>query len=265
MSNQFKNIEDFIQSLRTYGCYSFSWEELTQNFTHSKKALRQSLYRLKTKGKIAMIRSGFYAIIPSEYSKQGMIPPGLFIDDFMKVLKKRYYVGLFTAAGLHGASHQATMEYYVVIEKPTLRNIKKDKLSINFYVKKGWSNNDVMQRKTDAGYIYISLPELTALDLLSYGNFGISRIYTVIEELSEEMKVNNLKRVAENFGQTSSIQRLGYLLDRLLHSSKLAKVLETELLKRKTHLVPLVKGSKEKGNIDSKWKVIQSTTIESDL
>ena len=48
--------------------------------------LRQILYRLKKKNEIVQIRQGFYAIIPPEYSKQGIIPPYLYIDDLMKSL-----------------------------------------------------------------------------------------------------------------------------------------------------------------------------------
>jgi hypothetical protein len=43
-----------------------------------------------------------------------MLPINLFIDDMMKSLNKRYYVGLISAAALHGAAHQKPMEYYVI-------------------------------------------------------------------------------------------------------------------------------------------------------
>ena len=76
----------------------------------------------------------------------------------------------------------------MITEKPALRDIKNQKLSFNFFVKQSWQEADIIQKKTDAGYINVSTPELTALDLLTYGDFGINRILTILEELSEEMK-----------------------------------------------------------------------------
>ncbi|MEI9912619.1 MAG: hypothetical protein WDO71_25065 [Bacteroidota bacterium] len=48
-----------------------------------------------------------------------------------------------------------------------MRGIKNKKLKINFYIKKDWSEDDIIQKKTDAGYINVSSPEFTALDLFS--------------------------------------------------------------------------------------------------
>src|SRR3546814_17078897 len=106
------------------------------------------------------------------------------------------------------------MEYYVLTEKPALRDIKNEKLSINFYVKKDWSEDDIVQKKTDAGYINVSSPELTALDLINYGSFGINRIFTILQELSEVMKASDLTRAARNSAKTKNFQSLGYNLDK---------------------------------------------------
>jgi predicted transcriptional regulator of viral defense system len=125
-------LEDYLNKIRSKGRYAFTWEETKIQFNLSDKALNQNLYRLKSKKRIAQIRKGFYAIITPEYSKQEMLPPSLFIDDMMKHLKRRYYVGLISAAALHGAAHQQPMEYFIVTEKPALRAIKN-----KFLCKKG--------------------------------------------------------------------------------------------------------------------------------
>ena len=151
--------------------------DVKQQFDISDKAINQSLYRLKNKKQIAQIRNGFYAIISPGYSSQGIIPAPLFIDDLMQSLSKRYYVGLLSAAALHGAAHQQPMEFFVVTEKPALRRINNRKIKINFYVKKKWTDEDIVNKKTDAGNIQVSSPELTALDLLYYTNsIGIKRL-----------------------------------------------------------------------------------------
>lgn len=261
----YNRLEDLVNEIRAKGRYAFSVEDAKKSFNLSEKALSQALFRLKNKNKIAQVRRGFFAIITPEYSRQGMLPPHLFIDDLMMVLAKKYYVGLFSAAALYGAAHQQPMEYYVITEKPALRNIKSSKLAINFYVKESWFETDIIRKKTDAGYINVSSPELTALDLLTYGDFGINRIFTIIEELTEEMKSSDLTRIAKDYPVTSSVQRLGYLLDKEMQNAKLAVSLKRALKDRNIQTVQLLKKDKTKGITDPDWKIRVNTKIASDL
>ena len=53
----------------------------------------------------------------------------------MNMLHNLYYVGLISAAAIHGVSGQQSMEKFVITEKPALRNIKNKKLKIIFYKK----------------------------------------------------------------------------------------------------------------------------------
>lgn len=263
--SQYSTLEDLVNEIRATGKYSFSLLEAKKEFKISEKALNQALFRLKNKNKISPIRKGFYAIITPEYSKQGMLPPHLFIDDLMQSLEKKYYVGMFSAAALYGAAHQQPMEYYVITEKPALRNIKTPKLSINFFIKQDWPESGVIQKKTDAGYINVSTPELTALDLLTYGNFGINRVLTILEELVEEMKSSDLAKTARIYSPTSSIQRLGYLIDKVIGNEKLALALRKIVNDRKTYPTPLLKSANIKGSLDSDWNIYKNTELESDL
>lgn len=258
-------LEQFIYHVRASGRYSFSWDNAREAMPISDKALRQGLYRMKQKQRIAQVRKGFYVIITPEYSSHGQLPPYLFLDDMMHWLNRRYYVGLLSAAALHGAAHQQPMKYYVIIEPPAMRNIQKGDLSIDFFVKKSWDERDVIQKKTDAGYINVSIPEITALDLLTYGNFGINRVYTILEELSEEMKRGTLARVSAQYFPVSSVQRLGYLLDKELGNKNLAEGLLKGMKERETHSVFLQRQGDQQGNEDKEWKVFKNIIIENDL
>ena len=212
------------------------------------------------------IRRGFYAIISPEYSKQGMLPPALFIDDMMRSLNRKYYVGLISAAALHGAAHQQPMEYFVITEKPALRNIRTNKLKINFFVKKEWQREAIEKRKTDAGSIDISSPELTALDLLYYiDKIGISRAITILTELIDEIKPVKLTKIAKSYPQVAAIQRLGYLLEIELHNEVLSDALWKALISKRFFTIPLVPGYQRKGETESKWKIIPNVIIESDF
>ncbi|HMT76001.1 MAG TPA: type IV toxin-antitoxin system AbiEi family antitoxin [Chitinophagaceae bacterium] len=240
--------------------------EVKEKFKISDKAINQSLYRLKTKKQIAQIRKGFYAIISPEYSNQGMVPAALFIDDLMQSLNKKYYVGLLSAAALHGAAHQQPMEFFVITEKPALRKINNRKLKLSFYVKKNWDAEDIIKKKTDAGNINVSTPELTALDLLYYtDSIGISNIVTILKELSTEIKAGELINTAKRYPQTAAIQRLGYLLDIELGNEKLSAALLKALKERKTFPVSLASQKSKDGKIDDKWKVMRNINIESDI
>lgn len=264
--NKSVNWDKFFMELQSHGRYTFAFDELRNRFDLSEEALLQGLYRYKVKKQIAQIRKGFYAIISPEYSKQGMLPPYLFIDDLMKSLNKPYYVALLSAAALHGAAHQQPMEYFVITQTPAPRSIKNKKLKISFFSKNNWEQDDIVQKTTDAGYINVSSPELTALDLLAYNEkIGLNRTTTVLQELAQAMKVFALSRTAKRFPSTPVIQRLGYIFDKILGEEKLAEVL-LKILNSRTVAPVLLSVQKEKqGEIDGVWKVIKNMEIESDL
>jgi predicted transcriptional regulator of viral defense system len=257
-------VDKYLTEIRSQGRYAFTVEELTKEFNVSLSALRQNLFRLKLKNEIAIIRQGFYVIIPPEYSKQGMLPPYLYIDDLMKSLDKPYYVGLLSAAALHGAAHQQPTGYTVITQYPTPRNVEK--LKIIFFSKQEFLQEGIIQKNTPAGYINVSSPELTALDFFNYNHkFGINRITTVLQELSEEMKPSLLLKIARQYPNTAAIQRLGYILDKVVSAEKLAVKLCKVLNERTYFPVALSPQKMRKGETDARWKVIKNMEIESDL
>lgn len=259
-------LEDYLDAVRAKGRYAFTVDELKDKFDISDKAIHQNLYRLKAKKRIVQVRQGFYTILPAEYARQGILPTNLFIDDMMNMLHKKYYVGLISAAAIHGASHQQSMETFIITEKPALRDIKNKKLKINFFVKNDWNKDDIKQVKTDAGFINVSSPELTALDLLYYADkIGMNRIITILSELVEAIKPKNLNKTAKNYSQTAAVQRLGYLLETELNDQKLSDVLYKIIAPKLGVNIPLMPGKDKIGEVDLKWKIIRNIKIESDL
>ncbi len=259
---------DYVEELQKKGKYTFSFINVKNVFPGSLEALKLSLNRLKKKDKIVPVRKGFYVIVPAEYANMGIMPPILFINDLMESLKKPYYVSLLSAAALYGAAHQQPMEYYVMTQKPALRNINSCKINIAFFVKSNWDEEDIIEKKTDAGYIKVSSPELTALDLISYNSKigGINRLLTIIQELAEEIKPAKLAKTAKRCKKTADIQRLGYLIDKELGFDKLAYSLYRVLKERNYFAVPLsVIKKTSTGEANHKWKIIKNIELESDL
>ena len=260
----YNQLDVYLKEVRAQGRYGFTLDELQKKFKLPYPAIKQKLYRLKLKNEVLQIRQGFYAIIPPEYSKQGILPPYLYIDDLMKSLNKQYYVGLLSAAAMYGAAHQQPMGYTVVTESPAPRNIEK--LQIVFFPKQNFLQEGIVQKKSAAGYINVSSPERTALDFFDYiHKFGLNRITTVLQELTEEMKPSVLVKIAKVFSNTAAIQRLGYILENKTGSENLSESLYKILSNRQFFPIPLSPQKGKNGETNSRWKIIINTKVESDL
>lgn len=266
-ANSYEYLSRYLDQLRSKGRYTFTGNEVISEFNLSDEAYQKVIQRLSDKGRVSRLRQNFYLIIPPEYASRQTLPLGYFIDDLMKFLGRDYYVGLLTAAMYHGAAHQQPQTQFVVSEPPSLRPIKNRRQSIVFCLKKEWYPDDVSQQKTDAGYFDISSPTLTAFDLVFYSDRigGINRAATVLAELSLKLEPNMLKRTATVFSQTTTLQRLGYLLDLVLQESSLADALYSVLENRNYYPVALnSKAESENQKTPNRWKIIPNMKVEVD-
>jgi predicted transcriptional regulator of viral defense system len=255
-------LENYLTEVQSKGRYSVTLNELKTKFDISEKAILQKIFRLKNKNILAQVRKEFYVIIPPQYSNRGMLPPTLFINDLMDFLNREYYVGLFSAAALHGAGHQQPMEFQIMTQKPAFRSIKNQKLTINFFTKSEWQQNQIIEKKTEAGYLKVSSPELTAFDLVQYHKRigGLNRILPILEDLAETMKPSLLSKTAKTQKKTN-IQRLGFLLD-TIGSESLAGSL-FGLLSENSKETPLSLAHNGKtGAVNEKWKIIKNTELD---
>jgi predicted transcriptional regulator of viral defense system len=268
MIGQYGYLEDFINELRSNGKYTFSLREVRSRYDQSDEAIKKALQRLKKKKEIALIRNEFYVVITPEYRSKGILPPSLFIGDLMKFLGKDYYVGLLNAGAYYGAAHQQPQSFSVITTQPSLRNINNDNLKINFYIKKEWDKDDIVQKKVDTGYINVSSPELTALDLVNYFNQagGLNRVATVLEELCESIDSNKLLNLAKRYSPITAVQRLGFLLEEILSMGDLSDPIK-DYLKTVKYFPVLLRPQKEKPEMitGNDWKVVQNIEIETDL
>jgi len=261
----------WIENLQAHGKNSFSLKQVRENFTDiSHEAISLNLTRLSGKKKIASVYKGFYVIISPEYSLQGMVPPILFIDSLMNHLKHPYYVGLLSAASLYGAAHQRPQEFFVISQLPAIRSVHKKGNKINFIGRLVIYEKFLERRKTPAGYVKVSSPELTALDLLQFERHigGLNRAATVLDELSESIKAENFTRDLILSVPVVMVQRLGYILERILKKIDLAEILFQKISKEHPGLNrrPLKAGWPVKGyRTDPKWNLIINVEIETDL
>jgi predicted transcriptional regulator of viral defense system len=268
--NDNQSVGQWIEQIQSKGRNSFSLKELkAAPVSHSGIGIERALDRLLAKKKIVSIHKGYYIIISPQYSAKGILPPNLFIDGLMKFLHRKYYVGLLSAAAMHGAAHQQPQEYFVVTELPALRPMSKRGLKINYVNKNNINNNFVEQRKTEAGYIDISSPALTALDLIQFEHRigGLNRAATILNELVEEMKFDQWNSTLLREVSNSSIQRLGYLMQNVLdkkeHADHIYDICK-EMHKKFYRTALKSKANKKGFSQDNRWKIVPNIIIEID-
>ena len=142
---------------------------------------------------------------------------------------RSYYVGLLKAAELHGATHQAVMEFQVVTDK-RLPEIHAGRSLISFYYRKNLINviDGIEDRKTETGRMKVSSGELTALDLVRYSHAsgGIDNIATFLADLGPILEPQTLAMLSSAM-ERPVIQRLGYLLEYLGHRDRTESLFNT--------------------------------------
>jgi len=263
-------VRDWIDDLQRVGRITFTLKEVYEQFpSHQETAIKNTLTRLTDKNRIYSVWKGFYAIIPIEYSSQGIVPPVLYINDLMKYLDRPYYISLLNAAVFYGAAHQRPQEFCVVTTSGSLRSSTKKGVKINFTNKKKIPTELILPKKTKTGYVNVSSPELTAADLVQYEREigGLNRVATVLNELAPELNFNQLTKLFFEYTPAPVIQRLGYMLDAELGYASIADKLLEKLnefgsVNRNTPL------KNRKSTLDcitnKKWRIIVNEQIEID-
>lgn len=262
-----KRVSGIIDDFQRRGLYGFDRAKLDASLSASSTAVEKALKRLASRGRVKRLRKGFHAIIPVEYTRQGVPPADWFVDDLMRSLGQPYYIGLLSAAALHDAAHQQVQQLQIVVPKQE-RPLVVPGLSIRFFRKKNFDATPLQSRKGHSGMLPVSTPEATALDLVRHSRQigGLDAVLTILAELAESLKPEPLAAAAEKEGETAQIQRLGWLLDHLGQSA-LADALhstlpESKLLSRAT----LDPGSPRTGPITgNRWRILENAHPEVDL
>ncbi|MCY4563677.1 MAG: hypothetical protein OXE40_04265 [Gammaproteobacteria bacterium] len=153
------------------------------------------------------------------------------MDELMRREGQAYYVGLLKAAELHGATHQAVMEFQVVTAK-RLPRIRAGRSLIVFYFRQNMKAvaAGMEDRKTDTGTMKISWAALTVLDVLVYpqASGSMDNAATVLSELGRKIDPEELAALTAVV-ERPVVQRLGYLLDHLGHDRSTGPMLKALL------------------------------------
>lgn len=129
----------------------------------------------------------------------------------------------------------------------------------------------VKRVSTTKGYFNVSSPELTAIDLISFPQKSgyLNNIATVLYELVEKWHGKSMTSLCMSHDvSTVALQRLGYILDKILLLSRPASFIEKALSKRRSAastLSKLIEGSKPSDyEFNEKWNLYINTEVEAD-
>ena len=212
-------LSGYVSGLLSTGRTVFTTDEAEQALGVGHGAFLDAAERLQRRKALLNPRQGFYVVVPPQYASWGAPPPAWYIDALMRREGQAYYVGLLKAAELHGATHQAVMEFQVVAAK-RLPRIRAGRSMIAFYFRKDVEAvmTGIEDRKTDTGTMKVSSATLTALDLLRYpqASGGMDNVATVLSDLGRKIDREQLATLSVAV-ERPVVQRLGYLLDRLGH------------------------------------------------
>lgn len=237
-------------------------------FTGLNDRLWFAALRLIKKKRLARPIKNFYVIVPTEYQLVAAPPAVWFIDYLMKFCDRPYYVGLLSAAALHGVAHQQPQVFQVITNKP-LPAIEVGRSSIQFFVKKYISSANTESLKTPTGYMRLSNPELTAFDLIKYvKSVGyLSHVATVLSELQEKFNEKHFANILETDKlEMPDVQRLGYLLEVVAAKPKIIALLKQWIKAKKPRATPL-RPDKSYGEApyNPDWCLYINEKIETDL
>lgn len=266
-------LASYVDRLLSEGRSVFTAAEAENELGVGHRSFLDAAERLQRSRKLLTPRQGFYIIVPPQYAGWGAPPPTWFIDALMRWEDEAYYVGLLKAAELHGATHQAVMQFQVVCGK-RLAEIRAGRNLIVFFFRRSMPPQlaAVEDRKTDTGTMNISSAALTALDLLRYpqASGGLDTVATVLSELAPAIEPDQLASLSTTVERTVA-QRLGFLLDwvgenrlteRLLDALQAKAPLRWTELEQEPHGPDFAQDPPLR---DTKWRIVAYRLPEPDL
>ncbi len=267
--NGVSSITDWVQNESYCGHFTFTREEIDKAFgALSAASIQHALWNMNDRGIIYSPWQNFYVIVPTEYRLKGVVPPVFFIDQLMHFLGRPYYIGLLNAGAFYGAAHQRPQTFSWIVGGGSIRSISRKGITMLFHHKANMPMDFTRQFKTQMGYVNVSSPCLTSLDLILFEQEigGLSRAATVLAELAPELHFAEQPAELLQYFNAPIIQRLGYILECVLDEQQIAD--ELYILANNANIsfrkVRLKISKPETDQLNRRWKIIDNQPIEID-
>lgn len=241
------------------GHVSFSLDELVQATGLSLPAARSQTHRLRPRIVRVSAKDTFFLIVTPEHLSRGAPPVEWWIGDYFRWLARPYYLALLTAAGVHGASPQSIQVTQVMTDRPR-RPLTVGRQHIQFFAKRRAEQTSVQLMSNAYAPTRVSTPASTAYDLVRYAPRigGIGRAWETIRPLLPLIDPAAFRSVLEAEHETSTTQRLGYLLERA-GEPRLAKVAAKQLPAKLPPISLAVSGPAAARIPAPRWRVIDNS------
>lgn len=261
------NIREWIHSKEIRGKSTFSIADVKDAFAERPaRSINTELSRQVSRGRVQSVYRGFYVIVPVQYQLKGVIPPAYYVDGLMEYVGKPYYLGLLSAAAMHGASHQRAMKTQVMTVVPRIKESGKNSL-LDWNYRQEIPEAFVVEKNAEIGTLRYSGPELTAVDLVQFASHvgGYQRVATVLAELMDSVDMEKMGELLR-FTTVATIQRLGYLLECVLSRQDQADALFQVLKAQGTWNSILLSNGQDRreGAPANRWHVNGNIDIEVD-
>lgn len=249
----------FIDQQLAAGRVAFPLARLVEATGLSPLAARKQLERLGGQVVQPSRRHPFFLFVPPEHRAMGAPPIAWWLDDFFNWLGLPYYLALQSAAETYGSAPQALQVTQIMTSKPR-REIVLGRLRLQFFVKRHPEHTPTESLASAYAPLAVSTPEATAFDLIRYAARlgGIGRAAETLRPLIPRMRIPELKRVLAAENETSTAQRLGYIIERS-GNAKLASAV-CDWLPPKMPLIPILPTQikPSRAPIIAKWRLLKN-------
>jgi AbiEi antitoxin C-terminal domain len=259
-------VEQFVDQSQARGEFIISLDQLARTGEMTHLAVRRQVEHLSQRVQHLPGRPSAYLIVPPEHRARGAPPVAAWLDAYFRLRGQSYYVGLLSAAALHGSSSQALQVTQVLTTKPT-RPMEMGRLHVDFYVKKHLRQTPLSALAGMPAPFAVSSPEATVLDLIAFSHRigGIRRVTEVIADLKGMMSLVGLRTALRAETQTSVKQRLGYVLS-ILGLDRMAEEVRRSLPKRLAVAPLQTQAPVSRGASDAHqpWMVLDNVGLETE-
>ena len=263
-------LQKWIKDRAIHGYPTFSIEDVRESGMYSsEQIMKNELNRLCSNKTIVNVYRGFYVIIPVHYVLRGSVPATYYIDQLMAYLGKPYYVCMLSAAELLGVAHQRPQQFSVMTTYPRRQLVTTRNVTTDWFYRDTFPEDALVIKNTETGTIRISNSLLTAADLVQSQQHvgGLSRVATILEELTEQIDIDSQLPTLIPFVKTVTWQRLGYLFENVIEDKETADKLYEQLRALSARMVykPLRTSAEDNPSVrDSRWKININVEIETD-
>ena len=266
----YMTLQKWIRDRAIHGYPTFSIEDVRGSGMYSsEQIMKNELNRLCSNKTIVNVYRGFYVIIPVHYVLRGSVPATYYIDQLMTYLSKPYYVCMLSAAELLGVAHQRPQQFSVMTTYPRRQLVTTRNITTDWFYRDTMPEDALVIKNTETGTIRISNSLLTAADLVQNQQHvgGLSRVATILEELTEQIDIDIQFPALIPFVKTVTWQRLGYILENVIEDRVTADKLFEQLRASSARMVykPLSTSAEDNpSSRDRRWKINVNVEIETD-